>query len=151
MSRSFSVRATDGLARLARLETVHGTIETPAFMPVGTTGAVKGLTPESLAACGAEVMLSNLYHLALRPGVDTTEAWGGRQVATRTNSLGLRDVTTRTVPLRHEGPRRALLRCERGEVAHREHLLRAVEVALQARVLARRCRDGEGEDHRFNE
>jgi queuine tRNA-ribosyltransferase len=52
-------------------------VETPAFMPVGTLGAVKGVTPQELEAAGASVMLANLYHLALRPGIDTIEKLGG--------------------------------------------------------------------------
>jgi len=66
-----------GEARLGRLTTPHGVIETPAFMPVGTLGAVKGMPPWELAAAGASVMLSNLYHLALRPGIDVIEKLGG--------------------------------------------------------------------------
>jgi queuine tRNA-ribosyltransferase len=77
MAISFAVLATDGHARRGRLETPHGTIETPAFMPVGTLGAVKGLGPETLESLGASIMLSNLYHLTLRPGIDTLEALGG--------------------------------------------------------------------------
>src|SRR6185436_15719168 len=77
MALSFSVRSTDGRARLGRLETPHGAIETPAFMPVGTLGAVKGVTPEALEAAGASVMLANLYHLSLRPGIDVIEGLGG--------------------------------------------------------------------------
>jgi queuine tRNA-ribosyltransferase len=74
---TFEVLATDGRARRGRLTTPHGTIETPAFMPVGTLGAVKGVTPDELEDAGASVMLANLYHLALRPGVDTVERLGG--------------------------------------------------------------------------
>src|SRR3954447_25783285 len=74
---SFEVLSTDGRARRGRLTTPHGTIETPAFMPVGTLGAVKGVTPDELADAGASVMLANLYHLALRPGIDTVEKLGG--------------------------------------------------------------------------
>jgi queuine tRNA-ribosyltransferase len=74
---SFQLLDTAGRARRGRLATPHGTVETPAFMPVGTLGAVKGVTPQELAAAGASVMLSNLYHLALRPGVDTVERLGG--------------------------------------------------------------------------
>lgn len=59
------------------MTTGHGAIETPAFMPVGTLGSVKGLTPDALAALGAQIMLCNLYHLALRPGVEVVEAVGG--------------------------------------------------------------------------
>ncbi|MFP5287301.1 MAG: tRNA guanosine(34) transglycosylase Tgt [Thermoanaerobaculia bacterium] len=77
MSLPFEILATDGLARRGRLTTPHGVIETPAFMPVGTLGAVKGITPQELASAGASVMLANLYHLALRPGIDTVERLGG--------------------------------------------------------------------------
>lgn len=77
MNGDFGVTATDGLARRGRLETAHGTVETPAFMPVGTSGAVKGLTPRVLAGSGAEVMLANLYHLSLRPGIGVIERLGG--------------------------------------------------------------------------
>lgn len=77
MPLSFQILATDGLARRGRLTTPHGVIETPAFMPVGTLGAVKGVTPQELEDAGASVMLSNLYHLALRPGIDVVERLGG--------------------------------------------------------------------------
>lgn len=73
----FEVLHTEGHARRGRLTTPHGTVETPAFMPVGTLGAVKGVTPEQLEDAGAEVMLANLYHLALRPGIDILEELGG--------------------------------------------------------------------------
>lgn len=74
---SFEVVNTDGLARRGRLTTPHGVVETPAFMPVGTLGAVKGITPDALEGLGAQVMLSNLYHLTLRPGIDLIEELGG--------------------------------------------------------------------------
>ena len=77
MALTFEVTATDGEARRGRLETPHGTIETPAFMPVGTLGAVKGMTVDELEDAGATVMLSNLYHLTLRPGIDVIERLGG--------------------------------------------------------------------------
>ncbi len=77
MPLTFEILATDGAARLGRLTTPHGVVETPAFMPVGTLGAVKGVTPQELEAAGASVMLSNLYHLALRPGIDAIERLGG--------------------------------------------------------------------------
>ncbi len=77
MSLRFEVLATDGAARRGRLATPHGDVETPAFMPVATLGAVKGLTPGQLAASGASIMLANLYHLALRPGVEVIEGLGG--------------------------------------------------------------------------
>ena len=77
MALSFSVRANDGRARLGRLETPHGPIDTPAFMPVGTLGAVKGLPPQLLEEAGASIQLANLYHLTLRPGIDVIERLGG--------------------------------------------------------------------------
>ncbi|MDX1500948.1 MAG: tRNA guanosine(34) transglycosylase Tgt [Thermoanaerobaculia bacterium] len=77
MSLGFETTRRDGAARLGRLTTAHGVIETPAFMPVGTLGAVKGLAPWQLEEAGAQVMLANLYHLALRPGIDAIEAVGG--------------------------------------------------------------------------
>jgi queuine tRNA-ribosyltransferase len=77
MSLSFEVLATDGQARCGRLVTPHGEVETPAFMPVATLGAVKGITPDELASAGASMMLSNLYHLALRPGVEVISRLGG--------------------------------------------------------------------------
>ena len=73
----FRVVATDGAARRGRLETAHGVVETPAFMPVGTLGAVKGLDPLRLAELGASIQLANYYHLALRPGIDTIADLGG--------------------------------------------------------------------------
>jgi queuine tRNA-ribosyltransferase len=77
MSLSFSIDAVAGAARRGRLMTAHGVVETPAFMPVGTLGAVKGVTPQALAEAGAEIFLANLYHLSLRPGIDVVEALGG--------------------------------------------------------------------------
>jgi len=59
------------------LETAHGRVETPAFMPVGTAGAVKGVTPEQVKETGADIILANTYHLLLRPGVETVERLGG--------------------------------------------------------------------------
>lgn len=73
----FQVTAAEGEARTGRLETPHGIVRTPAFMPVGTMGAVKGLPPWALEELGAQVLLANLYHLALRPGVETIEGLGG--------------------------------------------------------------------------
>jgi queuine tRNA-ribosyltransferase len=64
-------------ARRSVLRTPHGVIQTPAFMPVGTAGAVKGITPEYLEASGTEIILANTYHLMLRPGVDVVESLGG--------------------------------------------------------------------------
>ena len=64
-------------ARRGRLHTAHGTVETPVFMPVGTQGTVKALTPAQLHELGAEIILGNTYHLYLRPGVEVVEALGG--------------------------------------------------------------------------
>ena len=69
--------AAGGGARLGRFTTAHGTVETPAFMPVATHGSVKGVTPAQLAAVGATIVLSNAYHLAQRPGVEAVQALGG--------------------------------------------------------------------------
>ncbi len=77
MKLKFDILATDGRARRGRLETAHGAIETPTFMPVGTRGAVKGMTAQELEAAGARVMLANLYHLTLRPGIEVIERLGG--------------------------------------------------------------------------
>lgn len=64
-------------ARLGVLETAHGEVNTPVFMPVGTAGAVKGITPGQLSATGSSMILANTYHLILRPGVDIVEDIGG--------------------------------------------------------------------------
>ena len=78
MSRmSFDLLKTDGLTRRGRLTFPRGTIETPAFMPVGTYGSVKGILPEQVRALGAEIILGNTFHLYLRPGLDVIEAHGG--------------------------------------------------------------------------
>jgi queuine tRNA-ribosyltransferase len=68
MAHSFNLLARDGAARLGRLTTPHGVVETPQFMPVGTQGTVKGLTPEMVRDAGATILLGNTYHLTLRPG-----------------------------------------------------------------------------------
>ena len=72
-------RLNGALARTGTITTPHGTIETPAFIPVGTQAAMKGLTPEQLASTGAQSMLVNAYHLFLRPGHDVIDASGGVQ------------------------------------------------------------------------
>jgi queuine tRNA-ribosyltransferase len=69
--------ASDGRARAGRLATARGTIHTPQFMPVGTLGTVKAMTPEELEALGAEIVLGNTYHLHLRPGEDVVRDLGG--------------------------------------------------------------------------
>ena len=80
---SFQVLATDGAARAGRLETAHGPVETPTFMPVGTQGSVKTLTPAEVAATGARIVLGNTYHLWLRPGAEAVAAHGGLHAFTR--------------------------------------------------------------------
>ena len=74
---AFRVTATDGEARAGVLETAHGPIPTPAFMPVGTKATVKALDPDELRAIGAHVILGNTYHLHFRPGEDVVEELGG--------------------------------------------------------------------------
>lgn len=73
----FTLEATEGLARAGRLTLPHGEIETPAFMPVGTHGTVRGLHPEEVRRAGAQIILGNTYHLHLRPGEETVRALGG--------------------------------------------------------------------------
>jgi len=78
MNFRFEVLKTDPSgARLGRLTTPHGVIDTPAFMPVGTAGTVKGLTQQALADLGVQILLSNTYHLYLRPGHETIRRLGG--------------------------------------------------------------------------
>ena len=77
MSFNFKITHTSGSARRGEMQTPHGTVETPAFMPVGTQGAVKAVTHRDLDALGAQIMLSNTYHLYLRPGADRIARLGG--------------------------------------------------------------------------
>ncbi|HEX5270370.1 MAG TPA: tRNA guanosine(34) transglycosylase Tgt [Gemmataceae bacterium] len=77
MAIRFQLLGTDQAARLGRLDTPHGPVETPAFMAVGTQGTVKGLTPAQLREIGVQVVLGNTYHLALRPGADVVAELGG--------------------------------------------------------------------------
>ena len=74
---SFTLKTTDGAARRGELTTPHGRVQTPAFMPVGTQGTVKGLTPEAVRDTGAEIVLGNTYHLMLRPTAERVAALGG--------------------------------------------------------------------------
>jgi queuine tRNA-ribosyltransferase len=74
---SFSLQHRDGEARAGQIATPHGAIETPVFMPVGTQATVKGLTPRMLRETGAQIILGNTYHLALRPGDELIAALGG--------------------------------------------------------------------------
>src|SRR6202049_778516 len=73
----FNLLAQDGTARRGRLNFARGTVETPAFMPVGTYGTVKAMTPADLEAIGAEIVLANTFHLYLRPGLEVIQAHKG--------------------------------------------------------------------------
>jgi queuine tRNA-ribosyltransferase len=73
----FTPEASDGDARAGRLVLPHGVVETPAFMPVGTHGAVRGLHPAEVEGAGAQIILGNTYHLHLRPGEEVVRAMGG--------------------------------------------------------------------------
>ena len=77
MQPEFNLLKSEGAARLGRLTTTHGVIETPAFMPVGTYGTVKAMTPEELEGLGAHIILGNTFHLMLRPGAAVMDAHGG--------------------------------------------------------------------------
>jgi queuine tRNA-ribosyltransferase len=78
----FELIATDGLARTGRLMTPHGAVRTPAFMPVGTAGAMKGMHWREVRDAGADIVLGNTYHLMLRPGAERIAALGGLQIFT---------------------------------------------------------------------
>ena len=77
MTIEFELIGSDGAARRGRITTAHGTIETPAFMPVGTAGTVKAMYPWHVAETGAEIVLGNTYHLMLRPGAERVARLGG--------------------------------------------------------------------------
>jgi queuine tRNA-ribosyltransferase len=77
MAVTFTLQAADGAARAGLMTSPHGPVETPTFMPVGTQAAVKGLTPEMVRGVGAQVILGNTYHLALRPGDELVRDLGG--------------------------------------------------------------------------
>jgi len=74
---SFQLKKTDGGARLGEIETAHGNVRTPAFMPVGTQAAVKAVRPDEVRALGTDIVLANTYHLMLRPGAERIAALGG--------------------------------------------------------------------------
>ena len=74
---AFEVLATDGAARRGRLATRHGVVETPVFMPCGTYGTVKGMTPRVLRETGTQMLLGNTLHLLLRPGDAALRELGG--------------------------------------------------------------------------
>ena len=77
MSARFEVLTTDGGARRARLHLNHGVVETPVFMPVGTYGTVKAMTPGEIEDLGGQIVLGNTFHLWLRPGTEVVAAHGG--------------------------------------------------------------------------
>ncbi len=77
MIAAYDLLARAGAARRGRLHLPHGVVETPNFMPVGTQGTVKGLTPDDIEATGAQIVLSNTYHLWVRPGHERVKALGG--------------------------------------------------------------------------
>ncbi len=77
MPLRLQIEATRGLARAGKLITPHGEVETPVFMPVGTLGSVKGVSQDVLEELGVQILLSNTYHLYLRPGVETVRQMGG--------------------------------------------------------------------------
>lgn len=74
---TFEIKATDGKARRASLATAHGVVETPIFMPVGTRGSVKSLSPDDLLEVGSQIILGNTYHLYIRPGDELIARQGG--------------------------------------------------------------------------
>ncbi len=90
---SFEIHATapDCSARVGRVTTPHGAFDTPAFMPVGTCGALKGVTPAQLTDTGTQIMLSNTYHLLQRPGTEVVEQMGGIQAFSGWNGPMLTD------------------------------------------------------------
>src|SRR6201993_2284090 len=87
----FELLATDGSARTGRLTTPHGVVRTPAFMPVGTAGAMKGMHWREVRDAGADIVLGNTYHLMLRPGAARIAALGGLQHFTGWNGPMLTD------------------------------------------------------------
>src|SRR5580698_4429696 len=87
----FELLATDGPARAGRLTTPHGVVRTPAFMPVGTAGAMKGMHWREVRDAGADIVLGNTYHLMLRPGAERIAALGGLQHFTGWNGPMLTD------------------------------------------------------------
>lgn len=100
----FELMGTSGAARRGRIQTAHGTVETPAFMPVGTYGTVKAMTPEELEQLGAEIVLGNTFHLMLRPGGAVIREHGGlhgfmhwrRPILTDSGGFQVWSLTSRT-------------------------------------------------------
>jgi queuine tRNA-ribosyltransferase len=91
VANHFELLGTNGAARLGRLNTPHGVVRTPAFMPVGTIGAMKGLHWREVRDAGADIVLGNTYHLMLRPGAERIAALGGLQNFTTWNGPMLTD------------------------------------------------------------
>jgi queuine tRNA-ribosyltransferase len=91
VANHFELLGSDGAARLGRLTTPHGAVRTPAFMPVGTLGAMKGLHWREVRDAGADIVLGNTYHLMLRPGAERIAALGGLQKFTTWNGPMLTD------------------------------------------------------------
>ncbi|MBN66164.1 MAG: tRNA guanosine(34) transglycosylase Tgt [Rickettsiales bacterium] len=91
MTTSFSIHQTNGAARTGVLKTAHGDVRTPAFMPVGTVGTVKGMTPDAVKELGADIILGNTYHLMLRPTAERVAALGGLRKFTGWNGPILTD------------------------------------------------------------
>ena len=91
VSNHFELLARDGAARSGRLTTPHGVVRTPAFMPVGTAGAMKGMHWREVRDAGADIVLGNTYHLMLRPGAERIAALGGLQRFTGWNGPMLTD------------------------------------------------------------
>src|SRR3979411_885877 len=87
----FDLVAADGAARTGRLTTPHGVVRTPAFMPVGTAGAMKGMHWREVRDAGTDIVLGNTYHLMLRPGAERMAALGGLQTFTGWNGPMLTD------------------------------------------------------------
>src|SRR6266853_80291 len=87
----FDLLATDGPARTGKLTTPHGVVRTPAFMPVGTAGAMKGMHWREVRDAGTDIVLGNTYHLMLRPGAERIAALGGLQTFTGWNGPMLTD------------------------------------------------------------
>jgi queuine tRNA-ribosyltransferase len=91
LANSFELSGRDGKARTGRLTTPHGVVRTPAFMPVGTAGAMKGMHWREVRDAGADIVLGNTYHLMLRPGAERIAALGGLQTFTGWNGPMLTD------------------------------------------------------------
>jgi queuine tRNA-ribosyltransferase len=91
VANSFKLLGSDGAARVGALTTTHGVVRTPAFMPVGTLGAMKGMHWREVREAGADIVLGNTYHLMLRPGAERIAALGGLQKFTNWNGPMLTD------------------------------------------------------------